>query len=82
MANEKVIAVKADLVSEIAEKLQASAGTVVVDYRGLTVEEVTELRKQLREAGVEFKVYKNGLLRRAAVQSNLEGLDEVFTGPS
>ncbi|WP_290754249.1 50S ribosomal protein L10, partial [Exiguobacterium sp. UBA3968] len=59
MANEKVIAVKADLVSEIAEKLQASAGTVVVDYRGLTVEEVTELRKQLREAGVEFKVYKN-----------------------
>lgn len=82
MANEKVIAVKADLVSEIAEKMQASAGTIVVDYRGLTVYEVTELRKQLREAGVEFKVYKNGLLRRAAVQSNLEGLDEVFTGPS
>ncbi len=82
MANEKVIAVKADLVSEIAEKMQASAGTIVVDYRGLTVDEVTELRKQLREAGVEFKVYKNGLLRRAAVQSNLEGLDEVFTGPT
>ncbi|WP_114572181.1 50S ribosomal protein L10 [Exiguobacterium flavidum] len=82
MASEKVIAHKSGLVTEIAEKMQASVGTIIVDYRGLTVEEVTELRKQLRDAGVEFKVYKNGLLRRAAAQNGLEGLDEVFTGPT
>ena len=82
MASEKIVAQKSALVDEIAEKMQASVGTIVVDYRGLTVEEVTTLRKSLRDAGIEFKVYKNGLLRRAATQSGLDGLDEVFTGPT
>ena len=82
MASEKIVSQKSALVDEIAEKMQASVGTIVVDYRGLTVEEVTTLRKSLRDAGIEFKVYKNGLLRRAAVKSNFEGLDEVFTGPT
>lgn len=62
----KVIETKQQVVTEIAEKLRASKSTIVVDYRGLTVSEATELRKNLREAGVEFKVYKNSLTRRAA----------------
>ncbi|EST90166.1 50S ribosomal protein L10 [Vagococcus lutrae] len=77
-----VITKKAQLVDEVAEKLTASVSTVVVDYRGLTVDEVTALRKQLRDAGVEMRVIKNSILRRAAEKANLEGLDEVFAGPT
>ncbi len=73
---------KKQLVEEIAEKLKNSVSTIVVDYRGLNVAEVTELRKQLREAGVEFKVYKNSLTRRAAQAVDLNGLTEVLTGPN
>ncbi|WP_203364259.1 50S ribosomal protein L10 [Bacillus sp. REN10] len=77
-----VIEQKKQLVTEIAEKFKNSATTVVVDYRGLTVGEVTELRKQLREAGVEFKVFKNTLTRRAAEMAEISGLEESLTGPN
>jgi len=70
------------IVEEITNKFKNSVSTVVVDYRGLNVAEVTELRKQLREAGVEFKVYKNTLTRRAAEAAELAGLNEVLVGPS
>lgn len=73
---------KKQVVEEIAEKLKSSVSTVIVDYRGLNVAEVTELRKQLREAGIEFKVYKNTLTRRAAEMAELTGLDESLTGPN
>ncbi|MEC1178104.1 50S ribosomal protein L10 [Metasolibacillus meyeri] len=78
----KAVEVKKVQVQEIAEKFQAAASVVVVDYRGLTVGQVTELRKQLREAGVEFKVYKNTLTRRAAEIANVEGINEHLTGPN
>ena len=65
--------------TEIADKLKASKSTVVVDYRGLNVAEVTELRKQLREAGIDFKVYKNSMTRRAAEAAELSGLNESLT---
>ena len=65
-----------------AEKFESAASVVIVDYRGLTVEEVTNLRKQLRDAGVEMKVIKNSILSRAAKKVGLDGLDEVFTGPT
>ena len=76
------IETKKQLVDEITDKFKASQSTIVVDYRGLSVGEVTELRKQLREAGVEFKVYKNTMTRRAAEVAGLEGLNEVLTGPN
>src|SRR5690242_2702895 len=78
----KILEMKQQTVSEIAGKLSESKSTVVVDYRGLTVAEVTELRKQLREAGVEFKVYKNTLTRRAAEEAGLADLNESLTGPN
>jgi large subunit ribosomal protein L10 len=80
--SKPIIEAKQSLVQEIAGKFEAAASVVVVDYRGLTVAQVTELRKQLREAGVEFKVYKNTLVRRAAEQAGVEAINEVLTGPN
>lgn len=77
-----IIEAKKQLVDEISEQLKSSVSTVFVDYRGLTVAEVTELRKQLREAGVQYKVYKNTMLRRAAEKAGIEGLDEYLAGPT
>lgn len=80
--SEAAIAKKASLVEEVAGKFADAASVVIMDYRGLTVAEVTELRKQLREAGIEMKVIKNGILTRAAEKAGLAGLEEVFTGPT
>ncbi|MBM6616126.1 50S ribosomal protein L10 [Bacillus suaedaesalsae] len=76
------VELKKQVVTEIADKLRDSKSTIVVDYRGLTVSQVTELRKQLREAGIDFKVYKNTMTRRAATDAGLEGLNEFLTGPN
>lgn len=78
----KAVEAKQTVVQEIAEKFKGAASVVVVDYRGLTVAQVTELRKQLREAGVEFKVYKNTLVRRAAEEVGHADLNEALTGPN
>lgn len=80
--SEASIAKKAELVDVVAEKMKAAASIVVVDSRGLTVEQDTVLRRSLREAGVEFKVIKNSILSRAAEKAGLEGFGDVFTGPS
>ncbi|RBW67744.1 50S ribosomal protein L10 [Bacillus taeanensis] len=77
-----IIEQKKQVVTEIAEKLRESKSTVLVDYRGLDVAEVTELRKQLREAGVEFKVYKNTMTRRATAETGFSDLDAQLTGPT
>lgn len=69
-------------VSEIQDRLQRSAAVVLADYRGLNVQEVTELRKKLREAGVEYKVSKNTLTSRAAQAAAIDGLDQYLTGPT
>jgi len=78
----KAIDVKKEVVAEITEKLQKSTSAVVVDYRGLKVEEVTELRRQFREAGVEYKVYKNTLARLAAQNAGMEELVKELVGPN
>ena len=80
--NQTVLEQKKQLVSELADKIGKSGSTVVVEYRGLTVAEVTELRRLLREEGVEFGVYKNTRVRRAADQLGLSDLDEALTGPN
>ena len=80
--SEAIIAKKAAIVEEVTEKFKTAASVVIVDYRGLTVDEVTKLRKQLRDANVEIRVIKNSILSRAEKAAGLEGLDEVFTGPT
>lgn len=82
MSREQVIAEKQQIVDGLVEKFESSASFVVVNYRGLTVAEVTELRKQLREAGVDMHVVKNTMLRRAANEAGFEGLDDIFVGPT
>ncbi|RUT27845.1 50S ribosomal protein L10 [Paenibacillus zeisoli] len=82
MANAKVIQAKQDAVDVVTSKLRESVTTVVADYRGLNVSQVTELRKQLREAGIEFQVLKNSLVRRATAAAELTELDEVLAGPT
>ena len=81
MANVKIIEQKALVVDEIKGKFENAKSVVVFDPRGLTVSEVTELRRALRESGSDYKVYKNTLAKRAANALNIE-LDEYFEGPS
>lgn len=73
--------IKEAKVAEIKGKLQQAKSVVLSDYQGLTVEEDTQLRKGLREAGVEYKVYKNNLVILAAKELGIEGLDEYLEGP-
>ena len=70
------------IVNEIKEKLEKAASLVIVDARGLTVEQDTAMRKQLREAGVDYKVYKNTMVHFAIQGTVYEGLDEYLNGPS
>lgn len=80
MSNVKEL--KSKVVDEITEKLQKSTAAVIVDYRGLKVEQVTELRKRFRDQGMEYKVYKNTLMRMAAKNANMEELVSELVGPN
>ncbi len=73
---------KKQVVAEIKEKFQQAQSVVVVHYSGVTVEEVTKLRAQFREAGVEYCVLKNKLVDRALDEMKIEGLNEHLTGPN
>ncbi|MBP1919146.1 50S ribosomal protein L10 [Youngiibacter multivorans] len=76
--NKQVKEVK---VNEIAEKLGKAKSVVLVTYQGITVEQDTALRKKLRDSGIDYKVYKNTLVARAAKSLNIEGLDPYLEGP-
>ena len=76
------VELKQPVVAEIAEVLNGAKSAVVVDYRGLTVEQDTALRKQLREAGVSYKVYKNTMIRFAAKGTEFEALEPNLEGPT
>ena len=76
------VELKKPIVDEIAENIKDAQSVVLVDYRGLTVEQDTNLRKQLREAGVQYKVYKNTLIKRAAEGTDFAQLDSVLEGPT
>ena len=76
------VEMKKPIVDEISAALDGAAAAVVVDYRGLTVEQDTQLRKQLREAGVSYKVYKNTFMNFAFKGTDYESLAPVLEGPS
>ena len=82
MPSEKVLEAKKAQVAELVEVLKSAQTGVLVDYRGLTVEEDTALRKQLREAGVNYKVYKNTLMNFAFKGTDFEALAPYLNGPS
>ena len=76
------VELKQPVVAEIAELLNGATSVVAVDYRGLTVAQDTELRKQLRAAGIVYKVYKNTMIRRAAEGTDYAALDPNLEGPT
>ena len=80
MPNEKVLEAKKQQVADLVEALNGATTGVLIDYRGLNVEEDTKLRKQLREAGVDYFVIKNTLLGRAAEEAGLADMKSVLEG--
>ena len=81
MANAKILEQKQVVIDEIKEKFANAKSIVLFDPRGLKVSEVTELRRNLRESGSDYKVYKNTLAKRAIADSGLE-LDNYLEGPT
>ena len=76
------VELKQPIVEEIKAQLDGAQTAVIVDYRGLTVEQDTRLRKELREAGVSYKVYKNTMVRRAIEGTEFEALKDALEGPN
>ncbi len=73
---------KKEIVAELEQKLKASKAAILADYRGIKVEEATDLRRACREAGVEYKVVKNTLTKIAAENSGFSELNQLLTGPT
>ena len=82
MPSDKILAAKQQRVEELVSELKGATTYVFVATRGLTVAQDTEMRSELRKAGVKFGVIKNTVLRRVFAELGFEGLDEVFEGPT
>ena len=82
VSRELRIQAKQDQVDLLSEKMKNAASFVVVNYRGLNVAEATDLRKQLRDSDVDMHVVKNTIIRRAAEAAGIEGLEDIFVGPT
>ncbi len=82
MANEKIIKRKEAEVKELATKMKDASLVLLVDYRGINVSDVTELRKSVREIGAEYSVIKNNITRRALKECGIDTLDEALEGPT
>ena len=82
MANSQNVALKAEQVKDVTEKIKKAASVVVFDYRGLTVAEDTDLRVEMRKAGVEYAVLKNHIVGRACEAAGIEGMHDMLKGPS
>ena len=76
------LAFKTSVVEGVKEKMQAAQSMVLIDYRGLTVAEVTDLRNRCRKEGVEYAVIKNTMIRKAAEELGIEGLESMLHGPT
>ena len=81
MASSKILEQKKQVVSEIVDKLKNSESVIIFQYQGMTVEELSDLRRQLREVESDVKVYKNTLLKRAADELKIN-LDDFLEGPN
>lgn len=79
---EATLQAKSQIVEEIKEKISNAQSIVLVDYRGLNVEQLTKLRSEYRKAGVDYKVYKNSMMRFAFKDSGLEEFNEYLKGPN
>ena len=82
MASKEVLAAKEEQVEAIKAKISAAKSIVIIDYMGLTVAEDTAFRKDLRTAGVDYKVLKNRLVKRAFNELGMTQFDEALNGPS
>ncbi len=82
MASEKVLKQKEEAVNTLAAELKDASIILLVDYRGITVEDVTKLRKDVREANAEYKVIKNNIIKRALNANGENGLDNLLEGPT
>lgn len=82
MPSEAILAKKKQLVETLSEKIQGAKSFVLADYRGLTVEQDTELRSALRKANIEYKVVKNSMVRFAVKQNDLDELESHLVGPT
>lgn len=82
MPSEKVLESKKAIVAQLTERFQNAQAGVLADYRGLTVEQDTKLRAKMREAGIEYTVLKNNLVRFAAKNAGLDELDPILHGPT
>lgn len=80
--NQSIIDSKITVVNEVKEKFESSSSAVVVEYRGLSVKEVTELRRLLLKEGIDFKVYKNSMVERAANDLGYSELTDSLKGPN
>ena len=82
MASEKILNKKKEEVSKLAEQMKEAKLILLVDYRGINVTDVTELRTDLRKVNSKYAVIKNNITRRALAECGLEGLDEQLEGPT
>ncbi len=82
MASEKIIKQKEEVVKKLAEDLKDANLILLVDYRGITVEDVTKLRKDVREVNAEYRVIKNNIVKRALDLNGETGLDDLLNGPT
>ena len=80
MPSEKILEQKKQIVNDLADTLSSSVAGVIVDYKGITVDDDTKLRKDLREAGVKYAVVKNTILKLAAEKAELSDIDDVLEG--
>ena len=82
MASNAVIEEKEKKVNELAEEIKAANVVLLVDYRGITVDDVTKLRSDLRDANAKYKVIKNNIIKRALDKNGDNSLDELLEGPT
>jgi len=82
LASKTIVKQKEEIVNKLAEELKDAKLILLADYRGITVEDVTKLRKEVRETNAEYKVIKNNIVKRALDANGESGLDDLLEGPT